>query len=165
MIARDTYVAIADPTRRRILDLLHKKGVLAAGDIAGCFMTVSRPGISKHLRVLRDCGVVEASERSEDASGGGPHSRLAFVPHPKCFRVAPAFRPPHKGVVETSAILELSLVPPPPRTLRLSWSRAYGAVDALNSTKRHPQELKSATKDARSSTPVWCSTSARRKYN
>ncbi len=65
MIARDTYVAIADPTRRRILDLLHKKGVLAAGDIAGCFMTVSRPGISKHLRVLSDCGVVDVRRRGK----------------------------------------------------------------------------------------------------
>src|SRR5258708_33133433 len=32
------------------------------------------------------CGVVGASERSADASGGGPRSRLASVPHPKCFR-------------------------------------------------------------------------------
>jgi len=55
---RDAYIAIADPTRRRILDILHHKGTLAAGEIAGRFGAVSRPNISKHLRVLRDCGVV-----------------------------------------------------------------------------------------------------------
>lgn len=65
MIARDAYVAIADPTRRRILDLLHKQRVLAAGDIAGCFSRVSRPNISKHLRVLRDCGVVDVRRQGK----------------------------------------------------------------------------------------------------
>lgn len=59
MSLRDAYIAIADPTRRRILDLLHHRGTLAAGEIAGRFGTVSRPNISKHLRVLIDCGVVD----------------------------------------------------------------------------------------------------------
>ena len=59
MSVRDAYIAIADPTRRRILDLLHHKGTLAAGEIAGRFGAVSRPNISKHLRVLLDCGVVD----------------------------------------------------------------------------------------------------------
>ncbi len=59
MSGRDAYVAIADPTRRRILDVLHARGTLAAGDIADRFGRRSRPGISRHLRVLRDCGVVD----------------------------------------------------------------------------------------------------------
>jgi DNA-binding transcriptional ArsR family regulator len=59
MIQRDPYVAIADPTRRRIIDMLHGRGSLAAGDIAARFGRRSRPGISRHLRVLRDCGVVD----------------------------------------------------------------------------------------------------------
>jgi len=65
MRSRDAYVAIADSTRRRILDVLHRKGTLAAGDIADRFPTVSRPGISKHLRVLRDCGVVDVRRRGK----------------------------------------------------------------------------------------------------
>ena len=65
MIARDAYVAIADPTRRRILDLLHRNGTLAAGEIADRFVTVSRPGISKHLRVLRDCGVIDVERNGK----------------------------------------------------------------------------------------------------
>lgn len=58
MKSRDAYTAIADPTRREILELLRDQGVLSAGEIAGHFSPASRPGISRHLRVLRECGVV-----------------------------------------------------------------------------------------------------------
>jgi DNA-binding transcriptional ArsR family regulator len=51
-----TFAAIADPTRRAILDLL-KAGELPAGEIARRF-PVSRPAISRHLRVLRRAGLV-----------------------------------------------------------------------------------------------------------
>lgn len=59
-MVRDAYVAIADPTRRAILSLLLETDVLAAGDIAARFRSVSRPAISRHLRILRECGVVIA---------------------------------------------------------------------------------------------------------
>lgn len=48
--------AIADPVRRRILTLLRDEP-LAAGDIATRF-TISRPAVSRHLRVLRESGLV-----------------------------------------------------------------------------------------------------------
>ena len=48
--------AIADPVRREILELLREQP-LAAGDIAGRF-AISRPAVSRHLRVLRECGLV-----------------------------------------------------------------------------------------------------------
>ncbi|WP_448626475.1 ArsR/SmtB family transcription factor [Geodermatophilus sp. URMC 64] len=50
--------AIADPTRRELLALL-SAGEIAAGDLAGRF-PVSRPAISRHLRVLREAGLVRA---------------------------------------------------------------------------------------------------------
>jgi DNA-binding transcriptional ArsR family regulator len=56
--ARNAYTAIADPTRREILELLRDEGTLSAGEIAASFPSQSRPGISRHLRVLRECGVV-----------------------------------------------------------------------------------------------------------
>lgn len=62
---RDAYVAIADPTRRRILDLLRERETLPAGEIAAHFPTVSRPAISRHLRVLRECGVVISAVRGK----------------------------------------------------------------------------------------------------
>lgn len=55
---RDVFAGIADPTRREILDLLLAHEILSAGDIAGHFSTASRPGISRHLRVLREWGLV-----------------------------------------------------------------------------------------------------------
>jgi len=57
---RNAFVAIADPTRREILELLRDRGPLKAGEIASNFGEVSRPGISRHLRVLKECGVVSA---------------------------------------------------------------------------------------------------------
>ncbi len=48
--------AIADPVRRDILMLLREQ-VMSAGEIAACF-DISRPAVSRHLRVLRECGLV-----------------------------------------------------------------------------------------------------------
>jgi DNA-binding transcriptional ArsR family regulator len=51
------FAALADPTRQRIVELLARKGELAAGDIADHFRS-ARPTVSRHLRVLRDAGIV-----------------------------------------------------------------------------------------------------------
>ena len=58
MSDRSPFTAIADPTRRRVLDLLRVRGELRAGEIAAEFEGAARPGISRHLRILRECGVV-----------------------------------------------------------------------------------------------------------
>ena len=50
------FRALADPTRRHILVLL-EKGTLSVGEIAQEF-PVSRPAISKHLRILEQAGLV-----------------------------------------------------------------------------------------------------------
>ncbi len=52
----DVAAAISDPVRREILMLL-KQGPMSAGEIAECF-DISRPAVSRHLRVLRECGLV-----------------------------------------------------------------------------------------------------------
>lgn len=52
----DAVAALGDPTRRRILELL-VDGEVAAGELADAF-PVSRPAVSRHLRVLRDAGLV-----------------------------------------------------------------------------------------------------------
>jgi DNA-binding transcriptional ArsR family regulator len=52
----ETLAALADPTRRELLGLL-AGGEIAAGDLAGHF-AVSRPAVSRHLRVLREAGLV-----------------------------------------------------------------------------------------------------------
>ena len=54
--AAATFYALADPTRRAVLDLL-RQGTQPAGQIAAAF-PVSRPAISKHLRQLRKARLV-----------------------------------------------------------------------------------------------------------
>ena len=56
--AVDALTALADPTRRRLVALL-ARGEVAAGELAERF-PVSRPAISRHLRVLREAGLVRS---------------------------------------------------------------------------------------------------------
>lgn len=53
---QNTMKAIADPTRRTILNLL-KKGSLPAGEIADHF-AMSLPAVSKHLAVLKEADLI-----------------------------------------------------------------------------------------------------------
>ena len=53
----DTFSAVADPTRRAMLDMLMKKQ-RPAGDFVGAFPKISQPAVSKHLRILRNAGLV-----------------------------------------------------------------------------------------------------------
>jgi DNA-binding transcriptional ArsR family regulator len=71
--AEATFNALADPTRRAVLDLL-RQGTQPAGQIARAF-PVSRPAISKHLRLLRKAHLVE--ERRE-----GRHRLYQLNPGP-----------------------------------------------------------------------------------
>lgn len=66
MARHSSFRAVSDPTRRRILDLLRDAGPLRAGDIAARFPRMSRPAVSKHLRILRHARLVrEASQGRE----------------------------------------------------------------------------------------------------
>jgi ArsR family transcriptional regulator, arsenate/arsenite/antimonite-responsive transcriptional repressor len=53
----EIYRALADPTRRRILELLRDKE-MSAGEIAEHF-DLSKPTLSGHFNVLREAGLVE----------------------------------------------------------------------------------------------------------
>jgi DNA-binding transcriptional ArsR family regulator len=52
----EVAAAIADPVRRTVLTML-RSGPLTAGSIAAAF-PISRPAVSRHLRVLREAGLV-----------------------------------------------------------------------------------------------------------
>ena len=67
------FRAIADPTRRAILDLL-LAGERTVGEIAGQF-AVSRPAVSKHLRLLRGARLVRVRRE-------GRHRLCALDPEP-----------------------------------------------------------------------------------
>ena len=61
----ETLLALADPTRRRVVDLLRKKPQ-RAGDLAAA-LDVSPPRLSRHLRILRKSGLIEDSGVDHDA--------------------------------------------------------------------------------------------------
>ncbi len=58
----DLFAALADPTRRQVLDLLSRRE-RAAGELGAAFPGVSQPGMSRHLRVLREAGLVRVREQ------------------------------------------------------------------------------------------------------
>ena len=55
-MSQDVFQAIADPTRRQIIDLLANK-TLPVKDVAERF-DISRPAVSKHIKILNECGLV-----------------------------------------------------------------------------------------------------------
>jgi DNA-binding transcriptional ArsR family regulator len=55
------FRALADPTRRRVLDLLAERGALSVGELAAEFPDLVASGISKHLMALRAAGLVCAT--------------------------------------------------------------------------------------------------------
>ncbi|CAM3851914.1 autorepressor SdpR family transcription factor [Mesobacillus zeae] len=59
----DTFKALADPTRRKILDLLKEKD-MSAGEIADHF-TMSKPSISQHLKLLKHAGLVQDEKQGQ----------------------------------------------------------------------------------------------------
>jgi DNA-binding transcriptional ArsR family regulator len=52
-----TFELVAEPTRRRILDIL-RDGEHSVGELVER-LSLSQPGVSKHLRLLRDAGLVD----------------------------------------------------------------------------------------------------------
>jgi DNA-binding transcriptional ArsR family regulator len=59
----DSFGALADPTRRQVLDLLSRHD-RSAGELGRAFPSVSQPGMSRHLRVLREAGLVRVRKKS-----------------------------------------------------------------------------------------------------
>jgi DNA-binding transcriptional ArsR family regulator len=57
------FEALADPTRRRILDLLRERPRLV-GELAD-LLGISQPGVSKQLRILREVGLVSVRQDAQ----------------------------------------------------------------------------------------------------
>ncbi len=60
----DMFVALSDPTRRAILEILASRGELTATDIYEQF-SVSPQAISQHLKVLREASLVVMEKRAQ----------------------------------------------------------------------------------------------------
>ena len=52
-----TFAALADPTRLGMVETLMRRGELPAGDLVA-FAGMTGPAVSRHLRVLREAGVI-----------------------------------------------------------------------------------------------------------
>ncbi len=72
----DVFSAIADPSRREMLDML-AHGERPAGDLVKAFPRLTQPAVSRHLRVLREAGLVEARPRAQ---------QRIYVLHPEQLR-------------------------------------------------------------------------------
>ncbi len=75
---RDVFQAIADPVRREIIELLAEE-TLTVNTIAEKF-EISRPAISKHLKILKECDIIDFKKEGRE--------RLCFI-KPK--NLIPAF--------------------------------------------------------------------------
>jgi DNA-binding transcriptional ArsR family regulator len=59
----EPFAALADPTRRRIVESL-AQGALSSGEIAGRF-AITAPAISQHLKTLREAGLVRVRPQGQ----------------------------------------------------------------------------------------------------
>ena len=75
----DKFSALADPTRRKIIEMLASRGQLSATEISGAF-DVSAPAISQHLKILREAELVQVEKRGQQRIYQiNPHSMLELA--------------------------------------------------------------------------------------
>jgi DNA-binding transcriptional ArsR family regulator len=113
-----TFNALADPTRRAVLDML-RQGSQAAGQIARAF-PISRPAISKHLSLLRRAHLVE--ERRE-----GRHRVYQLNPAP--LQAVDSWIEQYRVFWKTSL-----------SSLKAFVESEYEKEITAKATKKHPQE-------------------------
>ncbi len=64
MMRRDVFQAIADPTRRQIINLLAHQAV-TPNAVAESF-DMSRQAISKHIKILTECGIITVKQQGRE---------------------------------------------------------------------------------------------------
>ncbi len=64
IMRRDVFQAIADPTRRKIINMIAHES-LNLNSVAENF-TVSRPAISKHIKILTECGLLVIKQQGRE---------------------------------------------------------------------------------------------------
>jgi DNA-binding transcriptional ArsR family regulator len=74
---RDVFQAIADPTRREILNLIAGRS-LNLNSVADKF-EVSRPAISKHIKILTECGLIVIRKQGRERYCEGKLQKLSEV--------------------------------------------------------------------------------------
>ena len=59
------WIALADKTRRDIMDMIYKKEQLSAGEISDKF-DMTKPSISRHLNILKQAGIIDATRQGKN---------------------------------------------------------------------------------------------------
>lgn len=77
MLRRDVFQAIADPTRRAILQLVATQS-LNLNTVADRF-PISRPAISRHMKILTECGLVTITREGRERFCEGRMEKLNEV--------------------------------------------------------------------------------------
>lgn len=85
----ETFEVLAEPSRRRILDLLRTEE-RPVGELVR-LMDASQPSVSKHLKVLRDAGLVEARVDAQ---------RRLYRVRPEPLREVAAWLEPYRRLLE-----------------------------------------------------------------
>jgi DNA-binding transcriptional ArsR family regulator len=74
---RDVFQAIADPTRRDIISLVARNG-MTPNEVAASF-DISRQAISKHIKILMECGILMIDQQGRDRHYSIQPKKLAQV--------------------------------------------------------------------------------------
>ena len=74
----DTFEAIAEPPRRAVLDLLLERE-RSSGDLVAAFPRLTQPAVSRHLRVLREAGLVSVRAEAQQRIYALEPARLGIV--------------------------------------------------------------------------------------
>lgn len=89
MVHVDAFQVLADPTRRRIVEVL-RKGERPVSDVVGS-LDIHQSGVSRHLRILRDAGFVQVRPEGQ---------RRLYSLRPEPFRELEEWLESYRGVWE-----------------------------------------------------------------
>lgn len=74
---RDVFQAIADPTRREILNMITRQSMNM--DSVAEHFDVTRTAVYKHIKILMECGLVEVKQKGRERYCEGKFDRLSEV--------------------------------------------------------------------------------------